>query len=990
MDTVKIDSAMPNKCPQCGTPLDSGALGGLCPACLLAQGALHETGTGGQIPPFNPPSVAEIAPLFPQLEIIELIGKGGMGAVYKARQKQLDRIVALKILPPGVGHDATFAERFAREARALAKLNHPGIVTLYEFGETSGQFYFLMEFVDGVNLRQLLNAGRISPREALAIVPQICDALQFAHDHGIVHRDIKPENILLDRLGRVKVADFGLAKIMGGNAIEPAASGCAAGSPALTDAGKVMGTPQYMSPEQIKNPGEVDNRADIYALGVVFYQMLTGELPGKKIEPPSRKVQIDVRLDEIVLRALERRPELRYQQVSEVRTCVETIVNSGSSSTAPHPAATAKNLPRKTGLVRLLEILFDITFTSPTAIALINLSTLGSLCFLGYLPFPGCHRLFGFSGLYGLIGFGFLFEIVARSKPPASAPILLRGQIFRRSALVSVLVWLVIFMLAATVTSLLPPTYLGVARVKIAGVGSAQSGDPYLLETELERLRSEELLEQVAAKADLKMRWKSLLSGSENEQSRQLINQLRSAINLRPVTNSALSLIDIYVYSRSATEVADIANTMARIYCDQTQAKFVEEARIPERPVRPDVFMNLAVGASVAMVAALIAGGLSALFYSRKNRRVAAFASMAKEPQAVLPWVAFSFACLGGIIGSVSFLFWPCPPQLLVWAIPVVAILGVTLGILSRHHQFGRYAIIIGSINLAIWLIIFAVTFSQPGPGTVVKQSFNYDPTNAAYGFGTEVKPQVTAKTVITSDGSSSAQNQTRFAPVIERTIMDSKANFENDSARTNASTMIDLDSGILFSGPSDMWRADAAAQKNWMSAEGIDALGVIPGVDGLVGLDMKTIPMPSTGWDEITADSVSAQLEKTDIHESIPLNGMGDFPPTCLFQTREGGKGILQIRGFTENPRGVRIRYKLVQQARQANANQNVILSFKGGKLVATDTNSHWLWSMEEYDKRIGESNWLIFTGSNIISTTISPDEIRSNDLKNLPPTNN
>ncbi|HEX5218355.1 MAG TPA: protein kinase, partial [Verrucomicrobiae bacterium] len=200
------------KCPQCGTPLPSGVLTGLCPACLLKMGAQADTVTEAKQPAFNPPSVSELAPLFPQLEILELIGKGGMGAVYKARQKQLDRIVALKILPPGIGDDPAFAERFAREAKALAKLNHPGIVTLYEFGvaagilpavepgfqpggkniansedaissqasgvlstdpgskmlpSTSGKmpdatrlYFFLMEFVDGVNLRQLLHAGR--------------------------------------------------------------------------------------------------------------------------------------------------------------------------------------------------------------------------------------------------------------------------------------------------------------------------------------------------------------------------------------------------------------------------------------------------------------------------------------------------------------------------------------------------------------------------------------------------------------------------------------------------------------------------------------------------------------------------------------------------------------------------------------------------------------------------------------------------------------
>jgi serine/threonine protein kinase len=161
----------------------------------------------------EPPSLERLGAAFPQLEVIELIGQGGMGAVYKARQKQLDRIVALKVLPPGIGGDPSFAERFTREAKALAKLLHPNIVALFEFGQADGIYYLLMEYVDGVSLGQLLRSSRVSPREALAIVPQICDALQYAHDQGIVHRDIKPENILLDRRGRVKVADFGLAKL---------------------------------------------------------------------------------------------------------------------------------------------------------------------------------------------------------------------------------------------------------------------------------------------------------------------------------------------------------------------------------------------------------------------------------------------------------------------------------------------------------------------------------------------------------------------------------------------------------------------------------------------------------------------------------------------------------------------------------------------------------------------------------------------------------
>ena len=294
-----MNEPMTAKCPRCGGEFSSAPTGDICPRCAAALLQATQTELSGRPEgkrAFTPPSLAELAPGFPQLQILELLGCGGMGAVYKARQKELDRIVALKILPPGIGNDPAFADRFAREAKALATLNHPGIVTIHDFGRTGGLYYLLMEFVDGATLRQLLQGSRVSPREALAIVQQICDALQYAHDQGIVHRDIKPENILLDRRGRVKVADFGLAKLVGtGN--EPAAhAGSAHASSALTDSGKIMGTPAYMAPEQAEHPADVDHRADIYALGVVFYQMLTGELPPKPLQPPSRKVQIDVRL----------------------------------------------------------------------------------------------------------------------------------------------------------------------------------------------------------------------------------------------------------------------------------------------------------------------------------------------------------------------------------------------------------------------------------------------------------------------------------------------------------------------------------------------------------------------------------------------------------------------------------------------------------------------------------------------------------------------
>jgi Protein kinase domain len=311
-------------CPICGKPLAAGAPHGLCPACLLKAGVP----TGTAAPPgartrFIPPAPAELARDFPQLEIIELIGQGGMGAVYRARQPSLDRIVALKILPPQTAGDPGFAERFTREARALARLSHANIVAVHDFGQAGAFPYLVMEFVDGVNLRHLLTSGKIAPGEALAIVPPICDALQYAHDRGIVHRDIKPENILLGKNGSVKIADFGLAKLMGADATA---------NFSLTGAGDVMGTPYYMAPEQVERPLEVDHRADIYSLGVVFYQMLTGELPLGRFAPPSRKVTIDVRLDEVVLRALEKSPEQRYQQANALKTEVETI---GASTSGP-------------------------------------------------------------------------------------------------------------------------------------------------------------------------------------------------------------------------------------------------------------------------------------------------------------------------------------------------------------------------------------------------------------------------------------------------------------------------------------------------------------------------------------------------------------------------------------------------------------------------------------------------------------------------------
>jgi tRNA A-37 threonylcarbamoyl transferase component Bud32 len=302
-------------CPKCSAPIAADAPQGLCPRCLL-QGvfasAVSPMNTAAYTGPYTAPSVEDAAAFFPQLEVLDKIGQGGMGAVYKARQPNLDRVVALKLIRPRED-DPTFAERFSREAKALARLSHPNIVTVYEFGEAGGSQYLLMEFVDGVTLRDAMRTKSLAPQAALKVIGQICDALQFAHSRGVVHRDIKPENILLAKDGTAKIADFGLAKVTDPDGLT------------LTRTHQAMGTPHYMAPEQWETPAAVDHRADIFALGVVFYELLTGELPLGRFDPPSKKVQIDVRIDEVVLRALAREPGRRYQAVADVWTDLENI-----------------------------------------------------------------------------------------------------------------------------------------------------------------------------------------------------------------------------------------------------------------------------------------------------------------------------------------------------------------------------------------------------------------------------------------------------------------------------------------------------------------------------------------------------------------------------------------------------------------------------------------------------------------------------------------
>ncbi len=335
------------RCPRCGATLSKDRIG--CPRCLLeaARDAASEASAAAAPDRRTPPTPAELAPDFPQLEIEALVGQGGMGCVYRARHAQLGRSVALKILAPGSEDDARFEERFLREARALARLDHPGIVRVYDFGRAGTRWFLLMEFVEGANLRSLLQGGRLPPQQALAIVPQLCDALQYAHSAGVVHRDIKPENVLVDASGRVKLADFGLAKLLDTQV----------GARSATEA--VMGTLNYMAPEQISRPREVDHRADIYSLGVVFYEMLTGELPLGRFEPPSKRMRVDVHVDEVVLKSLEQAPERRYQHAVDVRTDLErSQIPAPAAQAAPREPAGSRSSSRRPSPVRDVALWF--------------------------------------------------------------------------------------------------------------------------------------------------------------------------------------------------------------------------------------------------------------------------------------------------------------------------------------------------------------------------------------------------------------------------------------------------------------------------------------------------------------------------------------------------------------------------------------------------------------------------------------------------------
>ncbi len=1043
MNTVKLPPMPEGKtCPQCGTPLPGGSLAGLCPACLLAAGAAADTVTEAKQPAFVPPTAAELAPLFPQLEILELIGKGGMGAVYRARQKQLDRIVALKILPPGIGDDPAFAERFAREAKALAKLNHPGIVTLYEFGRaelplgqaaqqhrpTGQTYFFLMEFVDGVNLRQLLHAGRVSAREALAIVPQICDALQFAHDQGIVHRDIKPENILLDRRGRVKVADFGLAKIVVGQASRLSgevsenlgALGLVNEQPdrrdacptSVTDAGKIMGTPHYMSPEQIQAPGEVDHRADIYALGVVFYQMLTGELPGKKIEPPSKKVLVDVRLDEVVLRALEQKPELRYQQASVLKTKVETIASTpdsrwGDDPKAPHPmspqwfgyeyrsARTLFGLP-------LLHVANGFDPRTGKAREARGIIAVGGVA-TGWLAFGG--RAYGgvaFGGIAvgglaiggiaaGIVSFGGLtIALLAALGGLAIAPVAFGGlaigylaiggqafgaQIFdaRHHESATLLRWfrdyqqwlfaalgggwLALLGLMLTLTA----WARGKAATSLSSNQTCESPTPpevncpvpvanwLALMDEGDYAQSWEVaaphFQRTISKDDWVARLEKIRRPLGEVLSRKIVSVENTVVGMRYVTKCATSFDGLL----AATETATYAKQPNREW--KPIGYEVREARPEDRPAGSEELPRFAFAFAMAYFGTVVAGFLSnvlpavgrglwlagiflaiwcvAYFAAVliKNRAADATVRRFRRLGAFAAWVAavpifgvalyFVFAMTqergGWNPGSAEFIL-----VALAW-------LGTVALPLSAWHLTRGAARWVG-LGCVVFLLLTAI------PLTSVR---TWQAAVARNHSRAEFEHSVQQHKI------ADQASQVRFGPVMERVV---KSFSENP-----AQSCLDFGTGEFHAPPlalaqgiqniagsdfgrpfSDLYAGTNKDLLGWLQTSGVDVIGFTRS-DG--GLGFKYLGQPPHfqsgffSFDQVSASEVleavvSSQYFTGD-KPNMPDVYINNLDPKLdsvrkanfiIFRTHDGNVGVMQVLATNQNPRGVKIRYKLVQ----------------------------------------------------------------------------
>ncbi len=318
--------------------------------------------------PFIAPDSAELQLLFPGYEIEGLIATGGMGAVYCALQKSLDRTVALKILPKELSKDAAFCEGFQAEAKAMARLNHPNLIGVYDFGEVDGMLFIIMEYVPGQSIYHSAHGQAIDPAEVVRLVSGICNGLAHAHENGIIHRDIKPANILLDLNAQPKIGDFGLARPI---------------ERQIQEGEEIFGTPHYTAPEVVNSPNSVDYRADIFSVGVVLHELLTGKLPADDPRSPSVISRCDPRFNQIVAKATNPHPAARYASAAEMAKELLAITASRPKH-APIPihAAAGQTIPRVAAPLKAKRLVQAKSSSGPSFLFLIVLAAIaGGLYF---------------------------------------------------------------------------------------------------------------------------------------------------------------------------------------------------------------------------------------------------------------------------------------------------------------------------------------------------------------------------------------------------------------------------------------------------------------------------------------------------------------------------------------------------------------------------------------------------------------------------------